>query len=368
MRIERVLLRELHMQLLAPFETSFGKTQRRRILLIQLWVDDVVGWGEVTAGETPGYSPETTDTAWHVLCDFIWPAVRDRHFADPQELTAWLEPIRGHHMAKAGLETAVWDAVARSRSMPLWKLLGGTQTEIAAGVSIGIQPSVEMLLDKIATELAAGYRRIKIKIRPGWDVHVCAAVRERFPEIPLMVDANSAYRWEDLPRLQELDQFNLMMIEQPLAWDDIYSHSLLQRHLRTPICLDECIHNLRHARAAVELGACRIINMKLGRVGGYGSACQIHAYCQQRGVPLWCGGMLESGIGRAHNIALSTLPNFSLPGDVSASRRYWEQDIVEPSIDVTPAGTIRAPEKPGIGFQPRLDLIDRLTVRQQVLS
>jgi O-succinylbenzoate synthase len=367
MRIERVLLRELHMQLRAPFETSFGKTQRRRILLVQLWADGVEGWGEVTAGETPGYSPETTDTAWHVLCDFIWPAVRGRSFDHPQMLGAWLEPIRGHEMAKAGLETAVWDAVARSQSVPLWKLLGGTQTELPTGVSIGIQPSLDALLEKIAAELAAGYRRIKIKIRPGWDVRVCEAVRERFPEIPLMVDANSAYRWEDLPLLQELDRFDLMMIEQPLAWDDIYSHSLLQRHLRTPICLDECIHNLRQARAAVELGACRIINMKLGRVGGYDSARQIHQFCQQRNVPLWCGGMLESGIGRAHNIALSTLPNFRLPGDVSASRRYWEQDIIEPPVEVTPAGTIRVPEMPGIGFQPRLDLIERLTVRRQEL-
>jgi O-succinylbenzoate synthase len=368
MRIDRMTVREIHMSLLAPFETSFGKTRDRRILLVAVECEGVTGWGEVTAGETPGYSPETTDTARHILANFLWPAVKGREFATAAEVDALMSHVRGHNMAKAGLETAVWDAEAKQKNVPLWRLLGGTQREIACGVSIGIQENHDALIAKIEKELAAGYQRIKIKIAPGRDVAACEAVRARFPEIRLMVDANSAYSLDDLPLLRQMDQFHLMMIEQPLDWDDIYAHALLQREIATPVCLDECIHALHHARAAIELGACRIINIKLGRVGGHRWARAIHDLTAQNAIPVWCGGMLESGIGRAHNIAMSTLPNFRLPGDVSASRRYWAEDIIDPAVEVTPQGTIRVPDASGIGFTPKLDLIERLTVSRSVFE
>jgi len=368
MRIDRVCLREIRMQLLAPFETSFGSTSERRIILVEVQVDGVSGWGEVTAGETPFYSYETTGTAHHVLREFIWPLLKGREFDSAREVSTILAPIRGHNMAKAGLETAAWDAEAKRNGVPLWKLLGGTREEIPTGVSIGIQPRVDQLVGIVEQELAAGYQRIKIKIKPGWDVKPAEALRERFPRIRLMVDANCAYRPEDTPLLKELDRFMLMMIEQPLGWDDLYSHVALQKKLETPICLDECIHSEATAREALELGACRIVNMKLGRVGGHALARRVHDLCQSHSVPVWCGGMLESGIGRAHNIAMSTLPNFTLPGDVSASKRYWHHDIIEPEVEVTPKGTIRAPTAPGIGFTPRLDVIEKLTVCTEVLA
>jgi O-succinylbenzoate synthase len=271
-------------------------------------------------------------------------------------------------MAKGGLETAIWDAEAKQKNRPLAKLLGGVREEIPCGVSIGIQPTIDALIAKVEKELAAGYQRIKIKIKPGMDVEPARALRERFPRIRLMVDANSAYRLEDTPLLKQLDAFYLIMIEQPLGWDDIYSHAQLQRQLETPICLDECIHDIEHASAAIEIGACRIINIKLGRVGGHTAARRIHDLCQAKSIPVWCGGMLESGIGRAHNIAMSTLANFTLPGDVSASRRYWDEDIIEPEVEVTRQGTIRVPSAPGIGYKPRIDRIDSLTRRVEVLE
>ncbi len=368
MRIRRMTLREIHMKLLAPFETSFGRTEERRILLIEAECDGATGWGEVTAGETPGYSPETTDTARHILADFLWPAVRGKEFASAADFGVLMDRVRGHNMAKAGLETAVWDAEAKQKNVPLHKLIGGTLMEIPCGVSIGIQDSHQKLLEKIEKELAAGYQRIKIKIAPGRDLPALEAVRARFPKIRLMADANSAYSLEDLPLLRQMDRFDLMMIEQPLDWDDIYAHALLQREIATSICLDECIHELHHARAAIELGACRIINIKLGRVGGHRNARAMHDLAQRHAIPVWCGGMLESGIGRAHNIAMSTLPNFVLPGDVSASKRYWPEDIIEPAVEVTPQGTIRVPEGPGIGYAPKLPLIERLTVARAVFD
>jgi O-succinylbenzoate synthase len=368
MRVNKIRLREIRMSLLAPFETSFGLTTDRRILLVEADVDGVTGWGEVTAGENPFYSPETVETARHILRDFCWSALRGREFASAADVWGLLERIRGHEMAKAGLENAIWDAEARQKGIPLWKLLGGTLEEIPCGVSIGIQPSLDQLIAKVEKELAAGYQRIKIKIKPGWDVQPAAALRDRFPRIRLMVDANSAYRLEDAPLLKQLDRFFLIMIEQPLGWDDLYSHAALQKQLDTPLCLDECIHSEGHARAALDLGACKIINIKLGRVGGHTVARRIHDLCRSRGVPVWCGGMLESGIGRAHNIAMSTLPNFSLPGDVSASRRYWDADIIEPEVEVSRQGTIRAPSAPGIGYAPRLDRIESLTHCQEVLA
>jgi O-succinylbenzoate synthase len=266
-------------------------------------------------------------------------------------------------MAKAGVENALWDAEARLKGIPLKNLLGGTLEEIACGVSLGIRETPQALVKKVEEELRSGYQRIKLKIKPGKDLDFVAAVRKQFPGIRLSVDANSAYQLEDSEHLKKLDEFNLLMMEQPLQWDDIYSHAKLQSRIRTAICLDECIHSAAHAQAAIESGACRIINIKLGRVGGYTSARQIHDLCQQHSLPVWCGGMLESGIGRAHNIAMSTLPNFTLPGDVSASRRYWTEDIIEPEVEVSSAGTIRVPHAPGIGYAVKRDLVDRLTVR-----
>jgi O-succinylbenzoate synthase len=368
MKLRRVTLREIHMRLLAPFETSFGKSDLRRILLLEADVDGVSGWGESTAGETPFYCYETVETAWHLLRDHAWPMIRGREFASAADVWEMLASIRGHNMAKAALETAVWDAEAKQKSMPLAKLLGGTRAEIPCGVSIGIQPSIAALLAKVEKELAAGYQRIKIKIKPSLDLEPVQALRQKFPRIRLMVDANSAYRLENAPLLKQLDAFYLMMIEQPLGWDDIYSHAALQRQLDTAICLDECIHDVEHARAAIELGACRIINIKLGRVGGHTPARRIHDLCESKSVPDWCGGMLESGIGRAHNIAMSSLSNFSLPGDVSASRRYWDEDIIEPEVEVSREGSIRVPSAPGIGYAPRLDRIEALTCRREVLE
>ncbi len=367
MRLRKITLREIHLPMIAPFETSFGVSELRRILLVETDVDGVIGWGESTAGEDPYYSYETVETAWLIIRDYLWPLLRGREFA-AADVREMLRLVRGHNMAKGGLEAAIWDAEARQKNMPLAKLLGGTLDEIICGVSIGIQPSIEALLTKVEKELAAGYQRIKIKIKPGKDIEPTRALRERFPRIRLMVDANSAYTLRDAVHLKELDAFYLIMIEQPLGWDDIYSHAELQRQLDTPICLDECIHDFEQACAAIEIGACRIINIKLGRVGGHMAARRIHDLCQAKGIPVWCGGMLESGIGRAHNIAMSTLPNFSLPGDVSASRRYWAEDIIEPEVEVTRQGTIRVPTGPGIGYAPRIDRIESLTRRREVIE
>src|SRR6202142_1993012 len=368
MRLRKITLREIHLRLLSPFETSFGKIQSRRILLVEADVDGVAGWGESTAGEGPFYSYETVETSWLILRDYLWPMLKGREFAAASEIWALLAPVRGLNMAKAASETALWDAEARQKNLPLAKLLGGTLEEIPCGVSIGLQPTVADLFAKVEKELAAGYQRIKIKIKPGMDIALVSQLRDRFPRIRLMVDANSAYTLKDTALLKALDALYLIMIEQPLGWDDIYSHAQLQRQLDTPICLDECIHDVEHARAAIEIGACRIINIKLGRVGGHTAAKRIHDICQAKSIPVWCGGMLESGIGRAHNIAISTLENFSLPGDVSASKRYWTEDIIEPEVEVTPKGTIRVPSAPGIGYVPRLDRIESLTHRREVLE
>jgi len=368
MRLKKITLREIHLPLIAPFQTSFSETSLRRILLVETDVDGVSGWGESTAGEDPFYSYETVETAWHIIRDFLWPMLKEKEIASAAEVWDLLARVRGHNMAKGGLEAAIWDAEAKQKNVPLAKLLGGVREEISCGVSIGIQPTIKDLIAKVEKELAAGYQRIKIKIKPGMDVEPARALRERFPRIRLMVDANSAYRLEDAPLLKQLDALYLIMIEQPLGWDDIYSHAQLQRQLDTPICLDECIHDLEHARAAIEIGACRIINIKLGRVGGHTAAKRIHDICQAKSIPVWCGGMLESGIGRAHNIAMSTLANFTLPGDVSASRRYWAEDIIEPEVEVTRQGTIRVPTAPGIGYAPRMERIESLTHRMEVLE
>jgi o-succinylbenzoate synthase len=368
MRIREITLRELRMKLVAPFETSTVRTAERRIVLVEADVDGVTAWGECVAGETPAYSPETTETAWHILRDHLWPLMQGKEFSGAAKIWEMLEPVRGHNMAKGALESAVWDAEAKKKGVPLAMLLGGVRDEIASGVSIGIKDSLDELAAAVKKELAAGYQRIKVKIKPGKDLEQVKRLRQDFPGIKLMVDANSAYRASDWPLLKQLDGYHLMMIEQPFGWDDLYGHVELQKKLQTPICLDECIHTLEQAQAAIALGACKIINIKMGRVGGYTVAKQIHDLCLANAIPVWCGGMLESGIGRAHNIALSTLPNFILPGDVTASRRYWHEDIIEPEVTVSAQGTIRVPTAPGIGFTPRMDRIEQFTVRKERLA
>jgi O-succinylbenzoate synthase len=364
MKIESITLREIRMKLKAPFETSFGTMQGRRILLVDITADGATGWGEVTAGETPSYNSETTDTAWHVISDFMAPRLVGKNLGKASEFLELTSHIRGHEMAKSGVENALWDAEAHLAGVSLSRLLGGTAQEIDCGVSLGIRESPESLLARVEAERSSGYQRIKLKIKRGKDYDFVSAVRKQFPDILLSVDANSAYRLEDATHLRKLDEFNLLMVEQPLNWDDIYAHAQLQQLINTSICLDECIHNTRHAIAAIELKACRIINIKLGRVGGHTEARIMQDACKERGIPVWCGGMLESGIGRAHNIAMSTLPGFTLPGDVSASQRYWDEDIIDPAVQVTTRGTIRVPQAPGIGYAVRRDRIEKLTVRQ----
>ena len=366
MRIEAIHAREIAMRLVMPFETSFGIAQDRRIILIELITDEGSGWGEVTASEGPFYNSETTDTAWLVLRDFLSPLVLGRTFASPGDLAEAMAPVRGHEMAKAAIENAAWHAESLRKKVPLSQLLGGTLTAIESGVSLGIHRDVSMLLDRIEVELAAGYRRIKLKIKPGNDVEVVSAVRRKFPGIHLTVDANSAYTLADLPTLLRLDEFALDYIEQPLAWNEIYQHVALQKQLNTAICLDECIHGLRDAQAAVELGACRVINIKLGRVSGHSEARRIEQYCRENSVPVWCGGMLESGIGRAHNIAMSSLPGFVMPGDISASKRYWTQDLIAPEVTVAADGTIPIPTDPGLGFEIDTSYISKITVLDEL--
>jgi O-succinylbenzoate synthase len=353
MKIEAIHLREVQMPLAHPFETSFGVTTVRRILLVEIEADGLTAWGECVAGEHPYYSDEEIDTAWNI--------------ASGRDCPALFEQVRGHRMAKAALENAVWDLDAQQQGISLATLLGGTREIIPCGVSIGIQATPEKLMETIAKELAAGYQRIKLKCKPGWDTKIFAMVRDRWPDILLSCDANSAYRLSDADHIATWDQFNLLMIEQPLWYDDFYFHAQLQRRIRTRICLDECIRNARDARAALELGSGKIINIKVGRVGGFTEALAIHGVAQEFGVPVWCGGMLETGIGRVHNIALSSLPNFSLPGDVSASKRYWAEDIIEPEVTVSPTGTITVPTTPGSGFAVQRDHIERVTVRSHTL-
>ena len=369
MLISRIELREINLPLIHFFETSFGRTTTRRIILVRVADrDGAEGWGECTAGEGPFYSEEWAETAWPTLKEFLAPMVVGKQVEDAPSVFELMRKVRGHRMAKAAIETACWDLEARRLGQPLWRHLGGVQDEIACGVSIGIQESPDALLEKIDREVSAGYQRIKIKIKPGWDIDIVRQVRERFPQIRLSGDANSAYSLNDVDLFRRLDEFNLMMLEQPLAHDDMFDHAELQKMISTPLCLDESIKTPADAEHAIGLGACRIINVKLGRVGGHAEAKRVEAIAREKGIPVWCGGMLESGIGRAHNIAMSTLAGFTLPGDVSASARYWHEDVIDPPVTVTPAGTIKAPDKPGIGFEVNQARIDRLTVRSETIS
>jgi O-succinylbenzoate synthase len=369
MKITQVELREIRLPLIHFFETSFGRTTERRIILVRVRDSDgAEGWGECTAGEGPFYCEEWTATAWSVLETYLAPMVLGRGVDSAADVYSLMKAVRGNRMAKAGLETACWDLEAKRAGAPLWQHLGGVRREIPCGVSIGIQDTPEALLEKIERELDAGYQRIKIKIKPGWDVNILEKVRARFPLIQLMGDANSAYTLRDAPLFQAMDEYELMMIEQPLAYDDMLDHAELQRQVRTPVCLDESIRTPADAAHAIDLKACRIINVKLGRVGGHSQAQAVERICRERGIPVWCGGMLESGIGRAHNIAMATLEGFTLPGDVSASSRYWEEDIIEPSVTTTARGTIIAPDAPGLGFAIKGERIEALTVRKECVG
>jgi len=367
MKIEAITLREIHMPLVHFFETSFGRTYSRRILLVTVHCEGVEGWGECVAGEDPFYSSEWIESAWPTLTKYLIPALLGRNVESARECPAVLAKVRAHRMAKAALENALWEAEAIGKRQPLWELLGGARRHVPCGVSIGIQDSVEQLLEKIQTELAAGYRRIKIKVKPGWDINVLERIRSRWADITLSCDANSAYTLDQVEHLRKFDQFNLLMIEQPLWNDDIYYHARLQKALRTAICLDESIVSARSAAFAAETGACRIVNIKVGRVGGFSEALSVNDVCQSHKIPVWCGGMLETGVGRAHNIALSTLENFSLPGDVSASKRYWKEDIIDPEVEVSPQGMIAISDQPGTGYRIKPDLIEKLTVRKETL-
>lgn len=363
MKIDSVVLREIRMPLVRSFETSFGRTTERRILLVEVQTEGVTGWGECTAGEHPTFSGECTDTAWVMLTNELIPALLHAEIATAGMYPKTVSHLRGNRMAKAALENALWDAESQQLGIPLWEMLGGVRKKIPCGVSLGIQPSVEKLLELIEQELASGYQRIKLKCKPGQDVQIFDAVRTRWPNILLSCDANAAYRLKDQELLRSFDMFGMLMIEQPLWHDDFYFHSLLQRQLETSICLDESIRNRRDALAAIEMESCRIINIKLGRVGGFSEAIRVHNVTAERGIPAWCGGMLETGIGRAHNIALSSLETFSLPGDISASARYWEEDIIEPAVEVSPKGEIIVPRIAGRGFEVRQDRVEQLTVR-----
>ena len=358
LKLERVELRHVRLPLRRPFETSFGTTTHKEFLLLAVSADGVTGYGECVADEDPYYLPETNQTVRHVLRDFLVPLAFGLEVAHPRELLGAFARVRGHEMAKAALEMAVWELYARREGAPLYRMLGGRGGTIPTGVSIGLQPTTAELMERVGEEVAAGYRRVKIKIKPGHDRELVEAVRARFPDLPLMVDANSAYALADAPLFREMDRHSLTMIEQPLAWDDMVDHAALQRQLRTPVCLDESIHSGEDARRALALGACRVINIKAGRVGGFTGSLAVHDVCRAASVPVWCGGMLESGIGRLANVHLQTLPGFTLPGDTSASARYFEEDLVDPPVVVSSAGTIEVPEGPGIGREivwPRVE-------------
>lgn len=369
-QLEKIKLNEIELPLKGPFETSFGVTTGRRVIIVQAFdKSGASGYGECTAMEQPFFNEESVDTSWAVINRSIVPMLSSAAVSNASDVNSALSPIKGNRMAISAVETAVWDLESKLKNEPLWRGLGGTLNAINCGVSIGLQPSTEELVECVTRELESGYQRIKLKIKPGQDVELVKAVRREFPDILLSVDANSAYRLErDKDIFKQLDEFDLLMIEQPLEAGDILDHSKLQRILKTSICLDESITCVRDARQAIELDACRIINIKLGRVGGHTAAKQIQELAKAANIPVWCGGMLETGIGRAHNIAMSTLDGFTLPGDVSASARYWQNDIIEPSVTVNPNGTITSPDSPGIGFGVNQGLIETLTTRTATLQ
>jgi O-succinylbenzoate synthase len=365
MKVDRIEVRRIRLPLRSPFETSFGRTTAKVFLLVCVSADGLTGYGECVADDDPYYLPETNGTVIHLLRDFLVPLVLGREIAHPRVLRSLFARIRGHEMAKAALEMAAFELEARRQRLPLYRILGGRGGTITAGVSIGLQKTVGELLEKVAVEKEAGYRRIKIKIKPGHDLELVCAIRAAHPDLALMVDANSAYSLADAPFLRELDAHALMMIEQPLAWDDIVDHATLQGQIKTPVCLDESIHSAEDARRALDLGACRIVNVKVGRVGGFAEAIAVHDLCRDRAAPVWCGGMLESGIGRLANVHLQTLPGFTLPGDTSASARYFEEDLIDPPVEVSPQGTIAVPEGAGIGHEIVWSRVENATTAKE---
>ncbi|NOT58900.1 MAG: o-succinylbenzoate synthase [Acidobacteria bacterium] len=368
MKIERIELREIKLPLVTPFETSFGRTYEREIVLVKVYGAGEHGWGECTVGENPFYNHEWANGAWTLIRDFVAPMVLGKSFDQPEDVPALTNKIRGNKMARAAVECAVWDLAARQQGKPLWQLLGGVQEEINCGVSLGLEDTDAAMLKKVEKEVAAGYQRIKIKIKPGRDYEMIKTLRKEYPTITMSVDANSAYSLNDVALLKKMDEFKLLMIEQPLAYDDILDHAELQPQLQTAICLDESILSEADARKALALKACRIINVKLGRVSGHTEARKVQAYCHARHIPVWCGGMLEAGIGRAHNIHMSTLPGFTLPGDVSASKRYWTEDIITPEVTVSPQGKIARPAGVGLGYEVNEKRIEALTVRTETIT
>lgn len=365
MKIEKIELRHIKMELVSPFTTSMGTEYDEEHIIVRMDAEGITGWGECVAEGMPFYSYETVTTAWHILQDFLIPSILGKNIFVIDEAIQICFKVRGHRMAKAGLEAALWDLFAKSQNISLSKMLGGVREKVDVGVSIGIQNSVSELIKKVEGYLAEGYKRIKIKIAPGSDIQFVEAVRKEFPDILFQVDANSAYELKHIELFKQMDDLNLLLIEQPLGYDDIYEHSKLQKELKTPICLDESIHSLADTRAAIELDSCRVINIKPGRVGGFTESKLIHDYCASENIPVWCGGMLESGIGRAGNVALASLPNFTLPGDISASKRYYKEDIVEPEFEVNKDGTMDVPTKPGIGVEVNMKILEKVTVKKK---
>jgi O-succinylbenzoate synthase len=368
MAIERIEIDLLRLPYVHFFETSFGRSYDRTFSLIKVCEGGVCGWGECVAEEAPLYSGETTETAWHVMKEFLVPLVFRKGIVEPEDFAREAAAFRGNPMAKAGLELALWDLKAKKAGVPLRELYGGARTEIEAGVSCGIEDSLPDLVAQVGRFLDEGYKRIKIKIKPGWDVAACAAVREAFPDIMLQVDANGAYALKEVETLKALDAFDLLMIEQPFAPYDLWDHAKLQREIKTPLCLDESVLDGDSVRAALEMGSCRIVNIKVGRIGGVVETRRIHDLCESKGVPVWCGGMLECGIGRAHNLHIASLPNFKYPNDLSASRRYYKEDVIEPFIELSGPGTIRVPDGPGIGVNPVESRIALASVRREIFK
>lgn len=366
--IKEIILRKVKMKLNHPFRTSFGTVQDKEFFIIEaIDIDGNRGFGESVAFSTPWYTEETVQTTEHMMTDFLIDILQKNVIHHPDDVTDLFAPIRRNNMAKAGLEGAIWDLYAKQKNMPLAQALGGVTDQIDVGISLGIEPTIEDLLHKIDHSLKAGYKRIKLKIKPGYDIEVLREVRRHFPDTPILADANSAYTLNDIEHLKKLDELNLMMIEQPLAHDDIIDHAKLQQAIHTPICLDESIHSLEDARKAIELGSCQIINIKIGRVGGLTEAKRIHDYCFEHNIAVWCGGMLEAGVGRAHNIALTSLPGFTLPGDTAGSSHYWKKDIVNPEV-IVEDGVINIPLQKGIGYEVDEDVLDLFTVEKKYFS
>ena len=366
--IKEIVLRKLNMKLLHPFTTSFGTEFDRYFYLIEV-IDknNISGWGESVSGNYPGYSPETVETTRHLLEDVLIPLLNEAPIYHPDDVNERFKNIRGNNMAKASIEGAVWDLFAKQQGISLAVALGGERSKIEVGISLGIQENIEDLLKQVDQYVNEGYKRIKIKIQPGQDIDVMRAVRNRFPSIELMADANSAYTLDDVETLKKLDELNLMMIEQPLAYDDIIDHADLQAQIQTPICLDESIHSLEDVKKAIRINSCKIINLKIGRVGGLTESRKIHDFCLENNIPLWCGGMLEAGVGRAHNIAITSLPGFNLPGDTAASSRYWKEDIIDPEVTVTD-GYITLTDKPGIGYEVNREKVAKYTIDEKRIS